>query len=272
MAVPALATAPTATIRVSSRARAPRASAASSSRGASPTTPSSPVMMKASSSARASASSGPCGTSKVRPRSRTRLRAIESDTARSAKQHAVDTDLEVPEWHSRSLIEDGRAFTETFPVRFDEVGPNKKTTMRTIASMLQECACNHAQGIWGRSQAMPADMKAQNLGWVCTRLHIVVDEYPAWGDMVEVRTWFDSQGKIAARRDWDMYYCTGDEEPNEQCASVGRATSQWVAFNIAKRKLARIPATVIPQFREQARPRVLRRFPRGPVRAVNAVS
>jgi fatty acyl-ACP thioesterase A len=119
---------------------------------------------------------------------------------------------------------------------------------------------------------MPADMKAQNLGWVCTRLHIVVDEYPAWGDMVEVRTWFDSQGKIAARRDWDMYYCTGDEEPNEQCASVGRATSQWVAFNIAKRKLARIPATVIPQFREQARPRVLRRFPRGPVRAVNAVS
>jgi acyl-ACP thioesterase len=50
---------------------------------------------------------------------------------------------------------------------------------------------------------MPADMKAQNLGWVCTRLHIVVDEYPAWGDMVEVRTWFDSQARPISH--WSPY-------------------------------------------------------------------
>jgi fatty acyl-ACP thioesterase A len=156
----------------------------------------------------------------------------------------VDASLDIPHWHSRALIEQGRVFTETFPVRFDEVGPNKLSTMRTVASMIQECACNHAQGIWGRAQSMPADMRDANLAWVCTRLHILVDNYPEWGDQVEVKTWFEAQGRVAARRDWEMRNGAG--------TSVGRATSQWIAFNLEKRKLARIPQSVIDQFENQA--------------------
>ena len=112
-------------------------------------------------------------------------------------------------------------FTETFPVRFDECGPNKQSTMRTVASMIQECACNHAQGIWGRAQSMPADMKMANLAWVCTRLHIDVLQYPLWGDQVEVRTWFEAQGRIAARRDWEM----SDVTDGSSEKVIARATS-----------------------------------------------
>ena len=159
--------------------------------------------------------------------------------------------LDIPHWHSRKLIEDGRVFSETFPVRFDEVGPDKQSTMRTVASMIQECACNHAQGIWGRAQSMPAEMRDANLAWVCTRLHIDVESYPRWGDQVEVRTWFEAQGRIAARRDWEMR-CTSDGSDGRASTPVGKATSQWIAFNLEKRKLARIPQSVIDQFESQA--------------------
>ena len=57
------------------------------------------------------------------------------------------------EWHSRGYVNEGRMYSETFPVRFDEVGPDKKTTMRTVASMIQECTCNHSQAMWGRAMS-----------------------------------------------------------------------------------------------------------------------
>jgi hypothetical protein len=72
--------------------------------------------------------------------------------------------LEVPIWHYRELINQGRVFRETFPVRFDDAGPDKRATMHTVASMVAECACNHAQDLWGLGQSMPAGMLAANLG------------------------------------------------------------------------------------------------------------
>jgi fatty acyl-ACP thioesterase A len=157
--------------------------------------------------------------------------------------------LEVPNWHYRDLIDQGRVFRETFPVRYDEAGPDKRATMHTVASMVAECACNHAQALWGLGQSMPAGMLAANLGWVCTRMHIVVDAYPAWGDQVEVNTWFEAQGKIAARRDFAI---TSVGNGGSVETPVGVATSQWVAFNIEKRKMARIPAAVLHEFKGQA--------------------
>jgi len=162
--------------------------------------------------------------------------------------------LDIPHWHSRALVKGGRMFTETFPVRFDECGPNKQSTMRTVASMIQECACNHAQGIWGRAQSMPADMNKANLAWVCTRLHIDVLQYPLWGDQVEVRTWFEAQGRIAARRDWEMTDVTDGTRAEKV---IARATSSWIAFNLEKRKLARIPQSVLDEFQTQALPDAL---------------
>ena len=207
--------------------------------------------------------SQPSTSSVRRPPSRcslTPLRAIATD----AKEAEVDANdetpagvLEVPEWHSRALVRDGRVFSETFPVRFDEVGPDKSATMRTVASMIQECACNHAQGIWGRAQSMPADMLKDNLVWVCTRLHLQIDSYPRWGDQVQVNTWFEAQGRLAARRDWSLYYedcrpsAVKDAEPECEIKPVGRATSVWVAFNLAKRRMARIPQAVVDLFQNQ---------------------
>ena len=46
--------------------------------------------------------------------------------------------------------------------------------------------------------------------------------------------------------------CTSDGSDGRASTPVGKATSQWIAFNLEKRKLARIPQSVIDQFESQA--------------------
>jgi len=153
--------------------------------------------------------------------------------------------VEGTEWYSRAFTRAGRSFSEVFPVRFAEVGPNNEATMVSVAGLIQECACNHAQGIWGIAQSMPRDMRKANLAWVCTRLHLRMRQYPKWGEKVAVSTWFEPQGKIAARRDYRINnHGTGEQ--------LGEATSQWVVFNLETRKMARIPAPVLEDFKSQA--------------------
>jgi fatty acyl-ACP thioesterase A len=78
----------------------------------------------------------------------------------------------------------------------------------------------------------------------------VVKEYPRWGDQVQVKTWFESQGKIAARRDWEITDVS--PEKNGQGVVIAKATSQWIAFNLVRRKLARIPQVVVEKFQTQS--------------------
>ena len=65
---------------------------------------------------------------------------------------------------------------------------------------------------------------------------------------VEVRTWFEAQGRIAARRDWEM----SDVTDGSSEKVIARATSSWIAFNLEKRKLARIPQSVLDEFQTQS--------------------
>ncbi|KAG5375089.1 hypothetical protein IGI04_039685 [Brassica rapa subsp. trilocularis] len=45
-------------------------------------------------------------------------------------------------------------------------------------------------------------MRKLNLIWVTSRMHIEIYRYPAWGDVVEIETWCQSEGRIGTRRDW----------------------------------------------------------------------
>jgi fatty acyl-ACP thioesterase A len=54
------------------------------------------------------------------------------------------------------------------------------------------------------------------------------------GDIVRVQTYFQSEGRVGARRDWVLT----DAETGEQ---FGCATSSWVMFNYVTRRLGRMP-------------------------------
>ncbi|KAH0916683.1 hypothetical protein HID58_031129 [Brassica napus] len=81
------------------------------------------------------------------------------------------------------------------------------------------------------------EMVKKNLIWVVTRMQVVVDKYPTWGDVVEVDTWVSKSGKNGMRRDWLVRDCNTGE-------ILTRASSVWVMMNKVTRKLSKLPEEV----------------------------
>ncbi|KAF4367534.1 hypothetical protein G4B88_003738 [Cannabis sativa] len=75
-----------------------------------------------------------------------------------------------------SLTEDGLSYKEKFIVRCYEVGINKTATVETIANLLQEVGCNHAQSVGFSTDgfATTTTMRKMHLIWVTARMHIEI--------------------------------------------------------------------------------------------------
>lgn len=137
---------------------------------------------------------------------------------------------------------DRSSFSEQHRIRGYEVRPDQKTTMVTISNLLQEVAGNHAVGMWGRTDTGFANLPGvKDMIFVMTRMQIRMHDYPQWGDIVTVETYFTEEGRLAARRDWVITNAaTG--------AVLGGATSTWVTINMATRKLGRLPDDIKSKF------------------------
>lgn len=128
-------------------------------------------------------------------------------------------------------------------MRCYEVGINKTATVETIANLLQEVGCNHAQSVGFSTDgfATTTTMRKLHLIWVTARMHIEIYKYPAWSDVVEIETWCQSEGRIGTRRDWILKdYATGEV--------IGRATSKWVMMNQDTRRLQKVSDDVREEY------------------------
>ncbi|KAF3646452.1 Oleoyl-acyl carrier protein thioesterase, chloroplastic [Capsicum annuum] len=134
-----------------------------------------------------------------------------------------------------TMSEDGMSYKEKFIVRCYEVGVNKTVTVETIANLLQEVGCNHAQSVGFSTDgfATTHSMRKLHLIWVTARMYIEIYKYPAWSDVVEIETWCQSEGRIGTRRDWILKDCATGEV-------IGRATSKWLMMNQDTRRLQKV--------------------------------
>ncbi|XP_024174413.1 palmitoyl-acyl carrier protein thioesterase, chloroplastic [Rosa chinensis] len=137
------------------------------------------------------------------------------------------------------FVEDRFVYRQTFVIRSYEIGPDKTATMETLMNLLQETALNHVtgSGLAGNGFGATREMSLRKLIWVVTRVHIQVERYSRWGDVVEIDTWVDAAGKNGMRRDWIIR----DYHTQE---IISRATSTWVIMNRETRRLSKIPEQV----------------------------
>lgn len=127
------------------------------------------------------------------------------------------------------LSEDG-GFRERFVIRFSEAGHRGTVSLETLSSLLQEAATNHCIAM---DFAFTPGKNPDGNITVVTRMHIEVDRYPAWRDLLEVDTWFQREGKNAVRRDWTVKHVKTGQK-------IAFATSTWVLMNSHTRKLAKL--------------------------------
>ncbi|KAL0552811.1 hypothetical protein IC582_011938 [Cucumis melo] len=137
------------------------------------------------------------------------------------------------------IVQDGLVFTQNFSIRSYEIGADRTASIETLMNHLQETALNHVKtaGLLGDGFGSTPEMCKKNLIWVVTKMQIMVDRYPTWGDTVQVDTWVSASGKNGMRRDWLVYDCKTRE-------TLTRASSVWVMMNKETRKLSKIPEEV----------------------------
>ncbi|KAI3934396.1 hypothetical protein MKW92_026647 [Papaver armeniacum] len=126
--------------------------------------------------------------------------------------------------------------------------------METLMNLLQETALNHvmSSGLVGDGFGATHEMSLRKLIWVFTRIHIQVEKYNSWGDVVEVNTWVDATGKNGMRREWEI-------RDNKTQQIITRATSTWVVMNRETRRLSKMPE----QVRQEVKPFYLNRAAMG---------
>ncbi|XP_031380551.1 palmitoyl-acyl carrier protein thioesterase, chloroplastic-like isoform X2 [Punica granatum] len=137
------------------------------------------------------------------------------------------------------IVQDGLVFQQNFSIRSYEIGADRTASIETLMNHLQETALNHVKtaGLLGNGFGSTPEMTKRNLIWVVTKMQVLVDRYPTWGDVVQVDTWVCGSGKNGMRRDW----LVRDLKTGE---TLTRASSVWVMMNKLTRKLSKIPEEV----------------------------
>ncbi|PWA60268.1 acyl-ACP thioesterase, HotDog domain protein [Artemisia annua] len=137
------------------------------------------------------------------------------------------------------IILDGVGYRQTIVVRSYEVGTDKTVTPQSILNLLQETALNHVwmSGLLGDGFGATHGMIKNNLIWVVSRMQVQVDQYPIWGEILEIDTWVGASGKNGMRRDWEIRSHTSG-------IVFARATSTWVMMNQKTRRLSKMPDEV----------------------------
>ncbi|KAJ7557473.1 hypothetical protein O6H91_05G127800 [Diphasiastrum complanatum] len=127
------------------------------------------------------------------------------------------------------------SYSERFVIRCYEVVANRRACIEAVANLLQEAACNHARSVGFSTDgfATTPSMRKRRLIWVTVRMHLEMDEYPMWGEEIEIETWFQEEGRVGTRRDWLVRNAYTQK-------IIGRATSTWVMMNQDSRRLSRV--------------------------------
>ncbi|GER26272.1 acyl acyl-carrier-protein thioesterase type B [Striga asiatica] len=114
------------------------------------------------------------------------------------------TDMLVDPFGLGRIVQDGLVFRQNFSIRSYEIGADRTASVETLMNHLQETALNHVKnaGLLADGFGSTPEMCKRNLIWVVTKMQVLVDRYPTWGDVVQVDTWVAASGKNGMRRDW----------------------------------------------------------------------
>nr|XP_043625701.1 palmitoyl-acyl carrier protein thioesterase, chloroplastic-like [Erigeron canadensis] len=137
------------------------------------------------------------------------------------------------------MVNNGFVFRQNIHIKSYEVAPDATPTIETIMNHLQETSGNHLKevGISIDGFATTPEMAKRNLFWVTSKMQVVVDRYPVWGNVVTIDTWKAALGKIGLCCNWTF----SDSKTGE---ILIRASSTLVLVNKETRKLSKFPDEV----------------------------
>jgi len=107
------------------------------------------------------------------------------------------------------------------------VNPQKRLGLIGLLNILQDIAWIHGSDLGHGYEAM----MAKGWIWVLTRQQLIMSDWPAWGDTINVRTWVRPINGVLVLRDYEIM--AGQRK-------VGECTASWLTVNAATRRPVRL--------------------------------
>ncbi|WP_372677408.1 acyl-[acyl-carrier-protein] thioesterase [Desulfosarcina sp.] len=117
---------------------------------------------------------------------------------------------------------------QTARVDYDEVDTNFRMKLPILFKRLQRAAVHHSEQVGLGS----SNMVAAGAVWILNRMRMEIYRMPVYREAITIRTWHKGSAGFRAGRDFLMV--CGDE-------TVAAATSQWLYFDLNRKRIAKIP-------------------------------
>ncbi|MCL1973030.1 MAG: thioesterase [Endomicrobia bacterium] len=124
---------------------------------------------------------------------------------------------------------------ENFKVRFHEMAPDRSVPVWVLQNYFQQAAAMDAENLsYGIEELF-----SNGVAWALINI-----KFKIYGEIkgiqnVKIKTWHCFSDKIYSRRDFIIYDETGAEKI--------KGTSSWVIIDLAKRKIAKTPQSMLSQ-------------------------
>ncbi|KAE8736116.1 RING/U-box superfamily protein [Hibiscus syriacus] len=138
-----------------------------------------------------------------------------------------------------TLIKGGQVFQQNACVRSFDIDTECKMSTKAIMNYLQEALLNYSKkaGLQVvRGFGTTPGMLKMDLVWVFRDMRIEVDQYPGWGDVVQILSWAFTWG-MGVRYEWTMNDINNGE-------TLVRASCLAVMMNNKTRKACKLPEEV----------------------------
>jgi len=123
------------------------------------------------------------------------------------------------------------SFEYRYDIRSYEPRIDGRVSIASICNHMQDIASRHADTLgFGYD-----DLQKSDHYWVLSRLFVMMDRLPGFGEYADVTTWPSANEKLVATRDFLI---------NDKDGLIGKATTAWVTLN-AKTLKADPPETVL---------------------------
>jgi acyl-ACP thioesterase len=117
---------------------------------------------------------------------------------------------------------------EEFAVRFGAVDRSERLTLAAVFDVFQELAISHAEELGVGRDALSASRQ----GWILSRMSVVMDSRPRWGEKVTARSWPRGADRLFAVRDYDIRDRDGQ--------TLVRGRSGWIILDLDRRRPLRV--------------------------------
>ncbi|MDR3247853.1 MAG: acyl-ACP thioesterase [Treponema sp.] len=121
---------------------------------------------------------------------------------------------------------------EKLNLHFGAIDRSDRLTLASTFDFFQEAAINHAEALGVGREAM---IKSGQI-WILSRLSVIWDRRPKWGEAITVRSWPRGWEKLFVLRDYDIR--------DQADVPVVRGRSCWIILDMERRRPLRPQAVM----------------------------